>query len=145
MEPPHLWRTAADNSLSLLASCVRSVQGSHPSHPPPSHGWSQVVYRGYHASDKLQRMHDSAIEARTSLRLEADTEEQSQTLADLKLHKEIERADKRREMERTQKEHQQRLEQMEHSQVRVCVCVCVCVCILLAPPPLPPSCTESRH
>ena len=79
---------------------------------------SKVVYRGYQASDKLQRMHDAAIEARTSLRLEADTEEQSQTLADMKLQKEMERAAKRREMERTQKEHQQLLERMEHDQVR---------------------------
>ena len=37
---------------------------------------SKVVYRGYHASETLQAMHDRAIEARTKLRLEAETEEQ---------------------------------------------------------------------
>jgi len=77
---------------------------------------SKVVYRGYHATDKvcllphdrplsthtddstynafgiqLQLMHDDAISARTQLRLEAETEEQAQRLADLKLAKESER------------------------------------------------------
>lgn len=37
---------------------------------------SKVVYRGYYASDKLQAMHDNAIECRTRLRLEAETERQ---------------------------------------------------------------------
>jgi len=55
---------------------------------------SKVVYRGYKASDKLQQMHDSAIESRTSLRLEAENEEQAQRLADLKLQKELERSKK---------------------------------------------------
>ena len=35
---------------------------------------TKVVYRGYHASEKLQKMHDNAIETRTALRLDADTQ-----------------------------------------------------------------------
>lgn len=54
---------------------------------------SKVAYRGY-SSPSLQKMHDDAIQARTQLRLEADTEEQAQQLADLKLLKETERSKK---------------------------------------------------
>lgn len=75
---------------------------------------SKVVYRGYHASDKLQRMHDDAIEARTALRLEADTHAQQQTLEDSKLSKEFERSSKRRELEGAEKQHQQEMERMSH-------------------------------
>ncbi len=46
---------------------------------------NKVVYRGYYASDKLQAMHDGAIECRTKLHLEAETERQAQELADMKL------------------------------------------------------------
>jgi hypothetical protein len=41
-------------------------------------------------------MHDSAIQTRTELRLQSETEEKAQQLADLKLFKEIERAAKRK-------------------------------------------------
>src|SRR6185369_4457665 len=44
---------------------------------------NKVVYRGYFASEKLQSMHDGAIETRTSLQLQAETERQAQELADL--------------------------------------------------------------
>jgi hypothetical protein len=39
---------------------------------------NKVVYRGYGAPDRLQAMHDQAIEARTKLQLERATEEQSE-------------------------------------------------------------------
>jgi hypothetical protein len=77
---------------------------------------SKVVYRGYMANPKLQAMHDGAIETRTQLRLEAETEEQSQTLADLKLMREAERAQKRREVEAADQEHQHRLQRLEHEE-----------------------------
>lgn len=71
---------------------------------------NKVVYRGYVASNKLQVMHDDAIELRTRLVLETETEEQQQELSDLKLDREHTRAAQvRDEEERTLKHH---LEQM---------------------------------
>lgn len=78
---------------------------------------NKVVYRGYVASDKLQLMHDDAIEARTGLKLESETEEQAQELADLKLQREAQRAQKQQDMERLETEHAQRLKQLNHEQV----------------------------
>jgi len=49
---------------------------------------NKVVYRGYLAGDKLQAMHDDAIQARTRLKLESETERQAQELADLRLSRE---------------------------------------------------------
>lgn len=57
---------------------------------------NKVVYRGYGAPDRLQAMHDQAIEARTKLQLERATEEQSQELEDFKLDAQVARAAKRR-------------------------------------------------
>ena len=63
---------------------------------------NKVVYRGYAASGKLQTMHDNAIEMRTSLVLEMETEQQQQELQDLKQQREHERAaEQRQELERT--------------------------------------------
>jgi hypothetical protein len=75
---------------------------------------TKVVYRGYYASDKLQAMHDNAIECRTRLILEADTERQAQELADLKLKRELERAATRQQMEEAETQHQNRIKQLEH-------------------------------
>jgi hypothetical protein len=75
---------------------------------------NKVVYRGYVASDKLQMMHDNAIEARTALKLEAETERQAQELADLKLAREAQREGQRRAIERDQAEHNQQLKQLQH-------------------------------
>jgi hypothetical protein len=41
---------------------------------------NKVVYRGYGAPDRLQQMHDQAIEARTRLQLDRATEQQAQDL-----------------------------------------------------------------
>jgi hypothetical protein len=57
---------------------------------------NKVVYRGYAAPDRLQAMHDQAIEARTKLQLERATEEQSQSLEDFKLNAQMNRAARRR-------------------------------------------------
>jgi len=75
---------------------------------------NKVVYRGYVASDKLQAMHDSAIETRTALKLEAETERQAQELADLKLAREAERETQRRQIQRAQTEHELQLKQLQH-------------------------------
>ncbi|MGJ8725992.1 MAG: hypothetical protein ACSHYB_15665 [Roseibacillus sp.] len=63
---------------------------------------TKVVYRGYLAPNKLQQMHDHAIETRTALVLEAETEERRQEIADFQQTHEHERALlNRAEQERT--------------------------------------------
>lgn len=57
---------------------------------------NKVVYRGYGAPDRLQAMHDQAIESRTKLQLERATEEQAQNLEDFKLNAMMNRAARRR-------------------------------------------------
>lgn len=57
---------------------------------------TKVVYRGYGAPDRLQAMHDQAIESRTKLQLERATEEQAQDLEDFKLNAMMNRAARRR-------------------------------------------------
>jgi hypothetical protein len=79
---------------------------------------NKVVYRGYVASDTLQTMHDEAIEKRTALKLEAETERQAQELADLKLQREAERDNKRRALQHAQTEHAQSLLRLEHDAAR---------------------------
>ncbi len=78
---------------------------------------NKVVYRGYHASDKLQAMHDNAIETRTKLRLESETEQQAQELADLKLERETRRASLRQKMQEDELHHQNQLERLAHDEV----------------------------
>ncbi|MFK7820049.1 MAG: hypothetical protein AB8G99_15110 [Planctomycetaceae bacterium] len=57
---------------------------------------NNVVFRGYGAPDSLQRMQDEAIEARTKLQLQRDTEQQEQQLEDYKLESQLSRSSKRR-------------------------------------------------
>jgi hypothetical protein len=75
---------------------------------------SKVVYRGYYASEKLQAMHDGAIECRTKLHLEKETERQAQDLADMKLACEFERTSKRQQMEEAATRHANHLRQLEN-------------------------------
>jgi hypothetical protein len=77
---------------------------------------NKVVYRGYHATAKLQSMHDNAIVARTKLRLEAETDEQAQELADLRRARAAERAAQRRQMEEADVLHQNRLASLAHEE-----------------------------
>ena len=77
------------------------------------YGITKLVYRGYYASDKLQAMHDTAIECRTKLHLEEETERQAQEMADLKLAREQTRAAKRQEMEQEETVHRNRLGELE--------------------------------
>jgi len=76
----------------------------------------KVVYRGYAASQQLQAMHDHAIEARTQLRLEAETEAQAQELADLKLKREQDRAAQRQAMEQDAARHTASLERLQEEE-----------------------------
>jgi len=73
---------------------------------------SKVVYRGYQASQTLQAMHDDAIEARTKLRLESETEQQAQDLADMKQKRGADREKDREAMEEARVVHQSRLAAM---------------------------------
>lgn len=57
----------------------------------------KVVYRGYGAPEALQQMHEQALESRTRLQLEKDTEKQAQELEDLKLERRLARASKERD------------------------------------------------
>jgi hypothetical protein len=77
---------------------------------------TKVVFRGYHATDKLQHMQDDAIQARTQLKLESETEEQAQRLADQKLAKEAERQRKKQEMQRAEIEHNNQLSRLQHEE-----------------------------
>lgn len=86
---------------------------------------NKVVYRGYDASNKLQAMHDDAIEMRTRLALEKETEEQQQELIDLKQEREHQRAAAEREeaerllthdLEQKRQEHEQELQLVQDQQ-----------------------------
>lgn len=66
---------------------------------------SKVVFRGYMAPQRLQKMHDDAIERRTKLVLERESELQEQKLKDERLQKEDERDKVKRQMEKAQAEH----------------------------------------
>jgi hypothetical protein len=66
---------------------------------------NKVVYRGYGAPERLQAMHDQAIEARTRLQLERETERQSQEVENAKLESNLQRAAKRRSEESHEAEH----------------------------------------
>ena len=67
---------------------------------------NKVVYRGYGAPERLQQMHDQAIEARTKLQLERATEQQAQDLEDFKLDSQLLRAGKRRHEQTAEVEHE---------------------------------------
>ena len=77
---------------------------------------NKVVYRGYKANDKLQEMHNNAIETRTRLKLEAETESQAQELADLKLQREAQRDLQKQEMEQKSHQHKIKLEKFAHEE-----------------------------
>merc|ERR1712186_152634 len=69
---------------------------------------TRVVFRGYGAPQRLQKMHDDAIERRTKLALERENEDQEQHLLDMKLEHEEERLRKTRRMEMDTKEHERK-------------------------------------
>lgn len=100
----------ATNQLNELAEYGNLVRGAERI----GYHVHKVVYRGYLASDQLQAMHDDAIEKRTALRLEAETERQRQELEDLKLQRESERDETRRGMQTDQATHEQQLLQLKY-------------------------------
>lgn len=52
---------------------------------------TKVVFRGYHTSNQLQRLHEQAVEKRTALKVQMEAEQQSQDLTDSKLLNEQQR------------------------------------------------------
>jgi regulator of protease activity HflC (stomatin/prohibitin superfamily) len=87
------------NTLGAYQNLVESVK---------TRGFSvsKVVFRGYMAPQRLQKMHDEAIEKRTKLVLERESEVQEQRLADERLAKDAERAQARRTMEKAHAAHE---------------------------------------
>lgn len=77
---------------------------------------AKVVYRGYHASDTLQQMHDQAIETRTQLKLEDETERQGQTLEDMRLAREQAREQLKQDMTESEVRHRNKMEALQSEQ-----------------------------
>lgn len=77
---------------------------------------AKVVYRGYHASDKLQQMHDQAIETRTRLKLEDETERQGQELEDMRLTREQAREEMKQEMAEADVRHRNHMQALQAAQ-----------------------------
>ncbi|MEM1009372.1 MAG: hypothetical protein AAGJ35_10230, partial [Myxococcota bacterium] len=73
----------------------------------------KIVYRGYSTTQALQQMHEQAIEARTQLKLQRETENQSQDLADFKQKREFERASHQYTQNQAQNEHTLELEKVK--------------------------------
>jgi len=71
---------------------------------------TKVVFCGYGAHQRLQKMHDDAIERRTKLALERENEDQEQKMQDMKLAHEAERLRKRQIMEKETKAHERELQ-----------------------------------
>lgn len=86
------------NSLGVFQNLVGTVGGR-------GLAVSKVVFRGFIAPGRLQKMHDDAIERRTRLVLERESEVQEQRLKDERMSKEAERAVVARGMEVAQAEH----------------------------------------
>lgn len=75
---------------------------------------SKVVFRGYYASEQLQRMHDGAIEARVKLKLDFESEEQTESLIDMNIKNDQERAALEQRLELDELSHRQSIERCEH-------------------------------
>merc|ERR1712151_1262993 len=95
------------NDLSLYQQLTSRAQGI-------GFEVTKVVFRGYGAPQRLQKMHDDAIERRTKLALDRENEEQEQRLQDMKLDREEGRLRKRRQMEKETKAHERKLQQAAH-------------------------------
>jgi hypothetical protein len=75
---------------------------------------NKVVYRGYGAAERLQEMHDQAIEARTRLQLDRATEQQSQDLENFRLDSQLARAGKRRSEQTSEVAHDLEIASRKH-------------------------------
>ena len=75
---------------------------------------TKVVFRGYHASDKLQDLHDRAVQRRTQMKVSIEKETKEQDLTDFKLRNEHQREALEQNMKLEKLQHQQQLEKEKH-------------------------------
>merc|ERR1712072_98069 len=103
------FKAASDrlNDLSVYQQLTKRAQGI-------GFEVTKVVFRGYGAPSRLQKMHDDAIERRTKLVLERENEDQEQQMLDMKLEHEQERLRKKLKMETETKEHELKLQRSAH-------------------------------
>jgi hypothetical protein len=76
----------------------------------------KIVYRGYSTTSELEAMHNQAIEMRTRLKLERETETQAQELADFKQQRTSQRAIEIRSQEKEHQRHELEKEKLRHEQ-----------------------------
>merc|ERR1719440_2290261 len=79
---------------------------------------TKVVFRGYGAQPRLQKMHDDAIERRTQLALDRETEEQEQQLKDIRLQREEDRQRQQHRMEKEKQVHEMEMQKAAHDQTQ---------------------------
>jgi len=84
--------TAKLNQLSTFAQLVARAE-------QVGYNVTKVVFRGFQAGDKLQAMHDNAIQERTRLRLKEENAAQEQRAMDMELDAARRRATKEAELE----------------------------------------------
>jgi len=75
---------------------------------------TKVVFRGYGAPLRLQKMHDDAIERRTKLALEKETQTQEQGLLDMKLDREEQRQRRMWQTETDEEAHKRKIKRQSH-------------------------------
>lgn len=86
---------------------------------------TKVVFRGYHASDKLQELHDRAVQRRTQMKVNIEKETKEQDLTDFKLRNEhqrealeqnmkLEKGQHERQLEKERRLHELKLEERQH-------------------------------
>jgi len=75
---------------------------------------TKVVFRGYGAPQRLQKMHDDAIERRTKLAFDRENEHQQQGLQDMRLEHEEARLRKHRQIEAETKAHEREIQRAAH-------------------------------
>lgn len=104
-----LWLLQARISVRASVGCVRSLPFPRSPACQPASASSalgaQVVFRGFIAPQRLQKMHDDAIERRTRLVLERESEVQEQSLQDERLAHEQERSLVQRKMAKEKAQH----------------------------------------
>lgn len=74
---------------------------------------NNVVFRGFVASDEIQKMYDAALKEKISLQLKQLTEEQKELLETLKLKAEINRSEEKHKLDKQQVINNNELEDMK--------------------------------
>ena len=77
---------------------------------------SKIVFRGYIVNQKLQEMHNEAIEKRTRLILTKESEVENQKLEDFKLEKMLEREAAKQKLELDKAMHVEKMKKISHEE-----------------------------